>query len=112
MSKDRPVLFQRAMVEAGFAGAPTNFDTSVWRDAGSAITCHGVVFIHCGQQRQSGQPTMERSAHVAHVFILGRDWRQRCVVAVQVSHRGHKRSESFFGSVVKTYCGMRWGRSL
>jgi len=79
---------QRAMVEAGFAGAPANFAASVWRDAGSAITCDGVVFIHRGQQRQSVQRTMERSTHVADVFILGRDWRERCVVAVQVYHRG------------------------
>ena len=103
---------QSAMVEAGFAGATANVEASIWRDAGSAITCDGVVFIHRGEQRQSGQWTMERSTHVADVFILGRDWRERCVVAVQVYHRGQKRSECFFGSVVKTYCGMFRGRSL
>ena len=103
---------QSAMVEAGFAGATANVEASIWRDAGSAITCHGVVFIHCGQQRQSGQWTMERSTHVADVFILGRDWCECCVVAVQVYHRGQKRSESFYGSALKTYCGMLRGRSL
>ena len=41
---------QSAMVEAGFAGATANFEASVWRDAGSAITCDGVVFIHRGEQ--------------------------------------------------------------
>ena len=46
---------QSAMVEAGFAGATANFEASVWRDAGSAINCDGLVFIHRGQQRQSGQ---------------------------------------------------------
>ena len=100
------------MVEAGFAGPTANFEASVWRDAGSAITCDGVVFIHRGEQCQSGQRTMERSAHVADVFILGRDWCERCVVAVQVYHRGQKRSESFYGSALKTYCGMFRGRSL
>jgi hypothetical protein len=34
------------------------------------------------------------------------------VVAVQVYHRGQKRSESFYGSALKTYCGMFRGRSL
>ena len=103
---------QSAMVEAGFAGATANVEASIWRDEGSAITCDGVVFIHRGEQCQSGQRTMERSTHVADVFILGRDWRERCVVAVQVYHRGQIRSECFFGSVVKTYCGMFRGRSL
>ena len=103
---------QSAMVEAGFAGATANVEASIWRDAGSAITCDGVVFIHRGEQRQSGQWTMERSTHVADVFILGRDWCERCVVAVQVYHCGQKRSESFYGSALKTYCGMFRGRSL
>ena len=103
---------QSAMVEAGFAGATANIEASIWRDAGSAITCDGVVFIHRGEQCQSGQRTMERSTHVADVFILGRDWCERCVVAVQVYHCGQKRSESFYGSALKTYCGMFRGRSL
>ena len=78
---------QSAMVEAGFAGATANFEASVWRDAGSAIYGHGAVFIHRGQQRQSGQRTVERSAHVADVFILGGPGCECWMVAFEVGHR-------------------------
>ena len=103
---------QGAMVETGFVRAPANVGASIWRHAGFATAGHVVVFIYRDQQRQSGQRSMDCASSVAHICIYGGNRDQCCVVAVSINHGRQKRSEGFFGSVVKTYCGMRWGRSL